>query len=134
MGGNMTEREENFEKICKAERTFKELPIYYLIDVFEVDGIAQELQKIIPQAVTKNNEGYLAINAEWINYTVINSIKELANQVEIIQKEFTSYVKEFVMLAKKVNTLEKQIKNLEQENKVLLTSVDKAYRKAKAKK
>ncbi|MGN0018213.1 MAG: tail fiber domain-containing protein [Candidatus Gastranaerophilaceae bacterium] len=96
--------------------------------------IAQELQKIIPQAVTKNNEGYLAINAEWINYTVINSIKELANQVEIIQKEFTSYVKEFVMLAKKVNTLEKQIKNLEQENKVLLTSVDKAYRKAKAKK
>ena len=41
--------EENFEKICKAERTFKELPIYYLIDVFEVDGIAQELQKIARQ-------------------------------------------------------------------------------------
>lgn len=41
--------EENFEKICKAERAFKELPIYYLIDVFEVDGIAQELQKIARQ-------------------------------------------------------------------------------------
>ena len=41
--------EENFEKICKAERTFNELPIYYLADVFEVDGIAQELQKIARQ-------------------------------------------------------------------------------------
>ena len=41
--------EENFEKICKADRAFKELPIYYLIDVFEVDGIAQELQKIARQ-------------------------------------------------------------------------------------
>ena len=41
--------EENFDKICKAERAFRELPIYYLIDVFEVDGIAQELQKIAQQ-------------------------------------------------------------------------------------
>lgn len=96
--------------------------------------IAQELQKIIPQAVTNINDGYLAINAEWINYTVVNSIKELASQIDVIQKEFTSYVKEFVTLVARVNTLEKQIKNLEQENKVLLTSVDKAYRKAKARK
>lgn len=96
--------------------------------------IAQELQKIIPQAVTNINDGYLAISAEWINYTLINSIKELASQIDVIQKEFTSYVKEFVTLVARVNTLEKQIKNLEQENKVLLTSVDKAYRKAKARK
>lgn len=41
--------EENFETICKAERAFRELPIYYLGDIFEVDGIAQELQKIAQQ-------------------------------------------------------------------------------------
>ena len=40
---------ENFDKICKAERAFRELPIYYLGDIFEVDGIAQELQKIAQQ-------------------------------------------------------------------------------------
>lgn len=40
---------ENFEKICKAERAFRELPIYYLADVFEVDGIEKELQKIEKQ-------------------------------------------------------------------------------------
>ena len=41
--------EENFEKICKAERTFQQLPIYYLSDAFKVDDIAQELQKIAKQ-------------------------------------------------------------------------------------
>lgn len=40
---------ENFDKICKAERTFRELPIYYLADIFEVDGIEKELQKIEKQ-------------------------------------------------------------------------------------
>lgn len=40
---------ENFDKICKAERTFRELPIYYLADVFEVDGIEKELLDIEKQ-------------------------------------------------------------------------------------
>ena len=40
---------ENFDKICKAERAFRELPIYYLGDIFEVDGIERELQKIEKQ-------------------------------------------------------------------------------------
>ncbi len=41
--------EENFDKICKAERAFKELPIYYLADIFEVDGIEKELLDIEKQ-------------------------------------------------------------------------------------
>lgn len=41
--------EKNFDKICKAERAFRELPIYYLADIFEVDGIEKELQKIEKQ-------------------------------------------------------------------------------------
>ncbi len=40
---------ENFDKICKAERTFRELPIYYLGDIFEVDDIEKELQKVEKQ-------------------------------------------------------------------------------------
>ena len=92
--------------------------------------IAQELQKIIPQAVTKTN-GFLAIDATWINYTMINSIKELSNQLDIMQKEFAMYIKEFVILVSRVRTLEKEIKILEQENKILLTSVNKANKKAK---
>ena len=45
---------ENFDKICKDERTFRELPIYYLADIFEVDGIEKELQKIEKQVVANN--------------------------------------------------------------------------------
>ena len=41
--------QENFEKICKAERAFKVLPIYYLSDIVEVDDIEKELQKIEKQ-------------------------------------------------------------------------------------
>lgn len=41
--------EENFDKICKAERTIRELPIYYLADIFEVDDIEKELQKVEKQ-------------------------------------------------------------------------------------
>lgn len=41
--------EENFDKICQAERAFRELPIYYLADVFEVDGIEKELLDIEKQ-------------------------------------------------------------------------------------
>ena len=40
---------ENFDKICKAERTFRELPIYYLGDIFDVDDIEKELQKVEKQ-------------------------------------------------------------------------------------
>ena len=40
---------ENFDKICKAERAFRELPIYYLADIFEVDGIEKELLDIEKQ-------------------------------------------------------------------------------------
>lgn len=40
---------ENFDKICKAERAFRELPIYYLADIFEVDDIEKELLDIEKQ-------------------------------------------------------------------------------------
>ena len=40
---------ENFGKICTAERAFRELPIYYLGNIFEVDGIEKELQKVEKQ-------------------------------------------------------------------------------------
>ena len=93
--------------------------------------IAQELQKIIPQAVVENR-GFLNINSSWINYTVLNSVKELVNIVDEMKAEFVSYVKEFVALVTRVNDLEKEISNLEQENKKLLITVDKMYKKAKA--
>src|SRR5947207_3285076 len=44
---------------------------------------AQAVQKIIPEAVTKNSAGYLMVNADPIMWTMLNAIKE--QQKEIAQ-------------------------------------------------
>ena len=43
---------------------------------------AQTLQKIIPEAVTKNSEGYLMVNGDPILWTMLNAIKEQQKEIE----------------------------------------------------
>ena len=42
---------------------------------------AQTLQKIIPEAVTKNSAGYLMVNADPIMWTMLNAIKEQQKEI-----------------------------------------------------
>jgi hypothetical protein len=42
---------------------------------------AQSLQKIIPEAVTKNSEGYLLVNNDPIIWTMLNAIKEQQKEI-----------------------------------------------------
>ena len=46
--------------------------------------VAQEVQKVIPEAVTKNSRGYLLVNNDPILWAMLNSIKE---QQSLIQKQ-----------------------------------------------
>jgi hypothetical protein len=48
---------------------------------------AQEVQKVIPQAVTKNESGFLLVNNDPIILTMLNAIKE--QQKEIIELQAT---------------------------------------------
>jgi len=43
---------------------------------------AQTVQKIIPEAVTKNSEGYLMVNGDPILWTMLNAIKEQQKEIE----------------------------------------------------
>jgi len=43
---------------------------------------AQSLQKIIPEAVTKNSDGYLMVNNDPILWTMLNAIKEQQKEIE----------------------------------------------------
>jgi hypothetical protein len=43
---------------------------------------AQEVQKIIPEAVTSNSQGYLMINNDPILWTMLNAIKEQQKEIE----------------------------------------------------
>ena len=43
------------------------------------------MQKIIPEAVTKNDMGYLLVNNDPIMWTMLNAIKEQQNQIETLR-------------------------------------------------
>ena len=48
---------------------------------------AQAVQNIIPEAVTKNSEGYLMINADPIMWTMLNAIKEQQKEIAELKTE-----------------------------------------------
>jgi Chaperone of endosialidase len=48
---------------------------------------AQALQKIIPEAVTKNAAGYLMVNNDPIIWTMLNAIKEQQKEIADLKAE-----------------------------------------------
>lgn len=88
----------------------------------QVGVIAQELQNIFPNAVSRDNDGYLKIRMEDMFYSLINSIKALATKVEeittsianiekdvfVINKEQKDINKELVSLNKRIKRLERK--------------------------
>ena len=78
-----------------------------------VGVIAQDLQKVFPDAVTKGEDGYLRIRWEDMFYAVINAIKELDNKIiEIVQNitEINSTIE------KQNQTIAEQAKIIEEQN------------------
>jgi hypothetical protein len=53
----------------------------------QVGFAAQALQTIIPEAVTRNGQGYLMVNNDPILWTMLNAIKEQQNQIAELKKE-----------------------------------------------
>ena len=49
-------------------------------DFSKIGFIAQEVQKVIPDAVTEREDGYLELNVDPIHWAVVNSIKDLYRQ------------------------------------------------------
>ena len=48
---------------------------------------AQDVQKVIPEAVTSNSQGYLMINSDPIIWTMLNAIKEQQKEIQDLKKE-----------------------------------------------
>jgi hypothetical protein len=48
---------------------------------------AQAVQKVIPQAVIENAQGYLLVNNDPIIWTMLNAIKEQQAEIEVLKKE-----------------------------------------------
>ena len=71
-----------------------------------VGVIAQDLQKIFPNAVIKGEDGFLRIRIEDMFYALVNAVKELDNKIELLKNE-------------DIAELKTRIANLENENKIL---------------
>ncbi len=64
-----------------------------------VGVIAQELQKILPDAVKKGSDGFLTIRIDDIIYTLVNAVKELDRKVS----ELTETLKQVQAEQKRIN-------------------------------
>ena len=82
-----------------------------------VGVIAQDLQKVFPNAVQKGKDGFLTIRMEDMFYAVINAIKELDAKITALQKEN----QELKQLVKQVqednNRLDQRLQKLEAKQK-----------------
>ena len=75
-----------------------------------VGVIAQDLQKIFPNSVSKGSDGFLKIKLEEIFYAAINAIKEIHSKIANLYKE--------------TEKLEQNINKMEKENKKLQAEID----------
>ena len=102
------------EEITTGLEKIKELKIYnytFKDDTEKtprVGVIAQDLQKVFPNAVTKGEDGFLRIRWEDMFYSMVNAIKELDAKFEAL-----------VVKVQKAIDLEEEVKALRAENKEL---------------
>src|SRR2546429_8024676 len=69
---------------------------------------AQAVQKIIPEAVSKNDKGYLLVNNDPIMWTMLNAIKEQQAQIEQQQKQVIALHKANLALNARLTAIERR--------------------------
>ena len=56
-------------------------------DEAQIWFVAQEVEKVIPDAVTEGEDGYLDFNIHSVNVALVNAVKEQQTQIEELQKQ-----------------------------------------------
>ncbi len=81
-----------------------------------VGVIAQDLQKVFPDAVTKGDDGFLRIRWEDMFYAAINAIKELNTKIIEIAQNLT---KTDSKIEEQAKIIEAQQKNIEKQQEII---------------
>jgi hypothetical protein len=83
-----------------------------------VGFVAQDVQKVIPEAVTTNDRGYLLVTGDPILWAMLNAIKE---QQAVIEKQHDQIHEQLAALAKIRSTMARQQKSARQQEVRLRT-------------
>ena len=78
-----------------------------------VGVMAQDLEKIFPNAVFKGDDGFLRIRMEDMFYAMVNAIKELDNKLKLLEQK----QKKIDELEARLDKLEKRLEKLEKKAK-----------------
>ena len=84
-----------------------------------VGVIAQDLQKVFPNAVSKGKDGFLTIRLEDMFYAVINSIKELDAKIVSMSKILKQVQDDNAQLKKENKELREILNQVQNDNKLL---------------
>jgi hypothetical protein len=72
--------------------------------------VAQEVQKVIPEAVTKNSKGYLMVNNDPIIWTMLNAIKEQQGLIHTQQVQVQLQQAKIDRLSRQVRAVQAALK------------------------
>ena len=110
------------EKYTAGLEELKKLDFYHYTFKDDKDNtplvgvMAQDLQKVFPDAVTKGEDGYLRIRLEDMFYAVINAVKELDVKVSQIVADVTSISSKVDEQQKVIEAQQQKIEELEKVN------------------
>ena len=90
-----------------------------------VGVMAQDLQKVFPDAVTKGEDGYLRIRLEDMFYAVINAVKELDSKISEIVADVTSIKTTIKSQQETIDSLQKENAELKEEIKSIEKRIEK---------
>lgn len=96
-----------------------------------VGVMAQDLQKVFPDAVTEGDDGYLRIRMEDMFYAVINAVKELDAKITQIIENVTSLSKKVDEQQQIIETQQKLIEELQAQNADIEKRLAKVEKKNK---
>ncbi len=108
---------DKLEKLILYNYTYKNNP-----KTPQVGVIAQDLQKVFPNSVSKDSQGFLKIRWDEMFYSLINSIKALAAKVEDLfskvaklEADVTTVKNDQSDIKSQISVINKRIKRLEKE-------------------
>lgn len=87
-------------------------------DNVHIGVIAQDIQKILPSAVHKGEDGFLSISTNDIFFVAINAIKELDKELQSLKNQNNELKNQVELLKKQNQNLEKRLSKIEKQVKL----------------